>query len=480
MPTLQQQQRRAGSGSSEKRMKEQMTQTNLKQLAADAVDRAMRAGATDAEAVTYEGDEFAVKVRLGQVETLTESGSRALGLRVFHGQRTASTSTSDLSEEGIARLVKGAVELAKITNEDPFAGLPDANAFSQIRNSAGMGLYFEDVYSLPAEERIEMARRAEAAAMSADVRIQNSDGGTFDAATWVKVMANSRGFAGEYRKSSCSIAAMPIAQDARGMQRDYWYSGARSLSKLDSPENVGKEAARRAVLRLGARRVKTQQATIVFPPEIARSIMGNIFDAAHGEAIYRHATFFEGKLGERVAHESVTMIDDGTMMLEPGLAGFGTLPFDGDGLPTQRTVIVDKGILTNYVLNTYTARKLNMQSTGNASRGLAGAPGIGSGNFYLEPGTQTPQQILSEIKNGLYVIETLGNGVNLVTGDYSQGASGLWIENGEFTGAVEEITIAGNLREMYSNISAIGNDLIWRSSAASPTIRIEGMTIAGE
>lgn len=453
---------------------------NLHDLATEAVSRAIRLGATDAEAVAYEGDEFYVKVRLGEVETLTESGSRALGLRVFHGRRTASTSTSDLSADGIARLVQGAVDLAKITHEDPFAGLPDASEFSTVRTSEGMGMYFDDVYSLPAKDRIDLARRTEAAALEADSRITNSDGGTFDAATWHKVMVNSRGFAGEYRKSYVGIGASPIAQDDRGMQRDGWHSSARTLTRMETPEAVGKEAARRALRRLGARRVKTQHATMVFPPEIARGIIGNIFEAVNGDAIYRHATFLEGKLGQRIANENITVIDDGTLMLEPGLAGFGTLPFDGDGLPMQRTVLVDKGILNSYVLNTYTARKLGLKSTGNASRGLAGTPGIGSGNFYLAPGNTSHDEIVRNVQNGLYVLETLGSGVNLVTGDYSQGASGLWIENGEFTGAVEEITIAGNLKDMYQNIVAVGDDLIWRSSAASPTIRIEGMTIAGE
>ena len=449
-------------------------------LAAEVVDRALRAGATDAEAVIYEGDEFGVKVRLGQVETLTESTSRAIGLRVFHGRRSASTSTNDLSEDSLRRLVSGAVELARLTEEDPFAGLPEREEFSTLRTGDGLGMYFDDVYSLPAEERIAMARAVEAAAMAADTRIQNSDGGTFSASTSRKMMANSRGFAGEYRRSSCAVAAMPIAQDASGMQRDSWSSRARTLAKLETAESVGKEAARRAVLRLGARRVKTQRATMVFPPEIAVAIIGEIFDAANGEAIYRHATMFEDMLGKHVASEHVTVIDDGTMLIEPGLAGFGTLPFDGDGLPMQRKVLVDRGVLTTYVTNTYTARKLGMRSTGNASRGLAGAPGIGSGNFYLQPGTQSPEQIIGDVQSGLYVLETLGSGVNLVTGDYSQGASGLWIENGEFTGAVEEITIAGNLKEMYRNIVAVGDDLHFRSSAASPTIRIEGMTIAGE
>ena len=452
---------------------------DLLTLATDLLDRALRAGATGAEAVVVEGDEFYTKVRLGLVETLTESTSRAAGLRVFNGLRSASTTTNDLSDASLERLVRGAVELARITEEDPFAGLPDADAYSTVRNGDGLGIYFRDVYDLPAEKRIQMARATEAAAMAADVRIQNSDGGTFTAATSHKAIANSRGFSGEYRKSYCGIGCAPIAQDASGMQRDGWGSGARTLRKLDTPEEVGKEAAKRAVRRLGARRVPTQRATMVFSREIARGIIGDIFAAVNGDAIYRKASMFEGMLGEEVASPLVTVIDDGTMMLEPGLGGFGTLPFDGDGLPMQRKVIVDKGILQTYVTNTYTARKLGTKSTGNASRGLAGAPGIGSGNFYLQPGTQTPREIIAEVRNGLYVTEVLGSGVNLVTGDYSQGASGMWIEDGVFTGADEQITIAGNLKDMYKNIVAVGYDLIFRGSSASPCIRVEGMTIAG-
>ncbi len=471
--------------------------SDLKQLASDVVARARRAGASDAEAVVAEGDEFSVLVRLGQVETLKESGSRAMGLRVFFGQRTASTSTSDFSAEGIERLVAGAVSLAQITSEDPFAGLPDADQFGITRASAtdgnvghpdanlvhpdaNLGLYFDDVYSLPPDQRLDYARRAEAAAMAVDARIQNSDGGSFDAATGHKILANSRGFVGEKRSSYCSVSAMPIAQDATGgMQRDYWYSAARTLRKLESPEAIGKEAARRTLRRLNARRVPTQKAPIVFAAEIARSIMGNIFEAANGDAIYRSASFFAGKLGEQVAGENITVIDDGTMVFPDGVGGFGTTPFDGEGLPSRRTVVVERGVLKNYLLNTYTARKLNMKSTGNASRGLAGNPGIGAGNFYLEPGEVTPEKLIGDVKQGLYVTETMGFGVNLVTGDYSQGASGLWIENGELAYAVEEITIAGNLKDMYRNISAIGNDLVFRGSSASPTIRVEGMTIAG-
>jgi PmbA protein len=459
--------------------------SDLKQLASDVLAKALKAGATDAEAVVHEGDEFSALVRLGQVETLKESGSRAVGLRVFiasgNAQRTASSSSSDFSNESIARLVEGAVTLAKITSEDPFAGLPEAHEFGKLEGD--LHLYFDDVNEMPPAERIEIARRTEAAAMAYDTRIQNSGGGDFDTATSHKIMMNSRGFVGEYRRSYCGFSASPIAQDEKGMQRNYWFSNARTVTKLENPEEIGQEAARRTLKRLGARQVKTQKAPVIFSPEIARSIMGSIFEAANGDSIYRNASFFSGMLGEKVAGDNITIVDDGTLIFRDengdGIGGFGTRPFDGEGLPTRRTVLVENGILKNYVMNTYTARKLNMKSTGNASRGLAGNPGIGAGNFFLEAGTLTPEQIIGDVKNGLYVTETMGFGVNLVTGDYSQGASGMWIENGEIAYPVEEITIAGNLKDMYKNIVAIGNDLVFRGASAAPTIRVEGMMIAG-
>ena len=451
---------------------------DLEALANDVVAQAMKGGASDAEAVAREGDEFSVTVRMGEVETLKESGSRALGLRVFQGKRSASASTSDLTPDGIRQLVEGAMALVKITEEDPLNGLPEREEFGAIQQD--QHLYFDDVYSLPGPERIEWARRCEAAAMASDPRITNSDGGSFDAATGRKVLANSRGFMGSYRTSYAGVSAAPLAKDANGaMQRDGWWSSARSFALLESPESVGKEAGRRTVRRLGARRVPTQQAPIVFAPEVARTLIGSIFEAASGDAIWRHASFLAGKLGEAVAGSSLTIIDDNTMMLPSGVGGFGTSPFDGEGLPSRRTVIVENGVLRTYLLNTYAARKLGMKSTHNASRGLAGTPGIGCGNLYLEPGTRTPDEILGDVKAGLYVTSLMGFGTNIVTGDYSRGATGLWIENGELTHAVEEITIAGNLREMLRNVTAIGNDLVFRSAVASPTVRIDGMTIAG-
>ncbi|HVZ83902.1 MAG TPA: TldD/PmbA family protein [Terracidiphilus sp.] len=454
------------------------TALDLETLAADVVALAMKAGASDAEAVAREGDEFSVTVRMGEVETLKESGSRALGLRVFLGKRSASSSTSDLTPDGIRQLVEGALALARVTEEDSFAGLPETTEFGKI--DADQKLYFDDVYSLPAAERIEWARRAEAAALAADPRITNSDGGSFDAATGRKVLANSRGFAGGYRTSYAGVSAAPLAVDANGaMQRDGWWSGARCFAHLESPEDVGKEAARRTVRKLGARRVPTQQAPIVFAPEVARSLIGSIFEAASGDAIWRSASFLAGKLGETIAAANITIVDDNLMMLPAGVGGFGTSPFDGEGLPSRRTVVVREGVLETYLLNTYTARKLGMQSTHNASRGLAGTPGIGCGNLYLEPGTLTPEEIIGGMEKGLYVTSLMGFGTNLVTGDYSRGATGLWIENGALTHAVEEVTVAGNLAEMFRHVTAIGNDLVFRGSVACPTLRIDGMMIAG-
>jgi PmbA protein len=449
-------------------------QADLREIAVDVVDRAMKAGATLAEAVVRDGTEFSTLVRMGEVETLKESGSRALGLRVFLGQQAASTYSSDFTPDGLERLVSGAMELAKITSPDPTAGLPEKSELGSL--SGDLQLYFDDVYSLAPEERIEYARRAEKAALSADPRLKNSDGGSFDAGTGRKVLANSLGFVGEYQRSLCSVYAAPIAQsEDGGMQRDYWYSSARTLSKLDTPENVGREAARRTLRRIGARKIASTRVPVVLDPMVASSLLDNIFEAATGDAVYRQATFLADQLGEKIFGENITLIDDGTMV-----GGFGTTPFDGEGVPTRRTVVVEKGVLKSYLLNTYTARKLGLKTTGNASRGLAGTPGTGSGNFYLEPGTRTQQQIIAGIPRGLYVTEFLGFGVNLVTGDFSRGASGLWIENGELTYPVEEITIAGNLKDMLNNVAEIGNDLQFRSSLASPTVRIDGMTIAGE
>jgi len=443
------------------------------ELAAKTIQLALDSGATDAECTVSEGEEFSASVRMRSLETLKDAGSRAAGLRVLVGQRVGSSYTSDLSAEGIRKMVESALQVAAITSEDPYAGLPDASELGSL--DGDLRLYSDDIQGIRTPERIQQALQAEEAALTADPRITNSEGASFDAYSGQRVFANSRGFLGSYRTSSCSLSTTPVAKQGDSMERDYWYSAARSHSKLESPEAIGKKAAERTLRRLGARKVATQKVPVVFDPQMARTLIGDIFDAIEGDAIYRKASFLEGKLGERVASELVTIIDDGTI---PSL--FGTSPFDDEGVPSRRTVVIEKGILRSYLLNSYTARKLGLKTTGNAARGITGNASVGHGNLYLENGDKSPDEIIRSIRNGLYVTELIGSGVNTVTGDYSRGAAGLWIENGEFAYPVSEITIASNLTNMLLDIEAKGSDLEFRTSVASPTLVIREMTVSGQ
>ncbi len=431
----------------------------------------MRGGATAADAVVREADEFSTVVRLGEIESLKEAASKGLGLRVLAGTRSATSYSSDFSEDSIRRLVERTLEMARVTSEDPASGLPERERLG--RHAEDLGLYSEDVRELSTEQRIDFARRAERAALAADPRIKNSEGAWFEASWGTKAYANSLGFSGSYRSSYCGVSVAPIAQDG-GMQRDYWYSVARGAKALEDPESVGKKAAARALRKLGARKVSTCRVPIVFDPETARSLLGHLFEAVRGDAIYRSASFLTGKLGEKVAGENITVLDDGLRV-----GGFGSRPFDDEGIPASVTPVIEQGVLRNYLLNCYTARKLGLQTTGNASRGLAGPPAVGPKNFYLRPGTRSADEIIRSVPNGFYVTELIGFGVNIVTGDYSRGAAGLWIDNGELTYPVEEVTIAGSLPEMLRHIAAIGSDLEFRSALASPTLLVEGMTVAG-
>jgi PmbA protein len=450
-----------------------LSANHLGELAQDIVKRALAGGVTDAECTISEGEEFGANVRMRELETLTEAGSRGAGLRILIGKKTGASYTSDLSREGIELLVKSAIELADITTEDPHAGLPEADELGSLEGD--LGLFSSDVAGLETGIKIDAAKRAEEASLAADPRIFNSNGGSFDTYAGRQVFANSRGFAGEYRSSYCSISASPVAREGESMERDSWSHAARRFVDLESPEYIGRKAAERAVRRLNPVKVETQKVPVVFEPRIARSLLESVFEGVHGMSIYRHESFFAGKLGQKVAGENVTIVDDGTI---PGL--FGTSPFDDEGVCSRRTSIIERGVLKNYLLNTYAARKLGMKTTGNASRGLTGNAGIGHGNFYLEKGGQTPEQIIAGVASGFYVTQLMGFGVNIVTGDYSQGASGLWIRNGELAFAVSEVTIAGNLKDMLMGIEAVGSDLEFRGSLAAPTIKIGEMTVAGK
>jgi PmbA protein len=444
----------------------------MEQLAADVVKHARELGATDAECTISEGDEFSASVRMRQVESLKEAGSRGAGVRILAGQRAGSSYTSDLSREGIETMVRAAIELAKITSEDPNAGLPEPGELGSIHDD--LGLYDDAIAGMETERKIAQARQAEEVALAFDPRIQNSEGATFDSYLGRRVFANSRGFVGSYRTSSCGLSVVPVAKQNGSMERDYWHSAARAAARLESPEEVGRRAAERALRRLNPRKAATQKAPVIFEPRTARSLLGDLFDAVNGSAIYRHASFLAGKLGEKIASENLTVIDDATL---PGL--FGTSPFDDEGVTARRTMVVERGVLKSYLLNTYSARKLGMKTTGNASRGITGNAGVGPGNFFVEAGDCTPEQIIAGIRNGLYVTELIGQTANTVNGDYSCGAAGLWIENGELAYAVSEITIAGNLKHMLMNVEQIGSDLDFRGSIAAPTILIGEMTISG-
>ncbi len=450
-----------------------MSENHLSGLAHDLVERALRAGASDAECTIAEGEEFSVNVRMREVESLKEAGSRGAGLRIMKGKTTGASYTSDLSREGLDRLVAAAIELAEITTGDPHAGLPGPEELGSI--DGDLGLYSADVEGLETERKIAAARSAEEAALTADPRIFNSEGASFETHVGRHIFANSRGFAGEYRSSYCSLSTAPVARDGESMERDYWYTLARGFAGLEPPEEVGRTAARRALRRLNPVKMPTQKVPVVFEPRTARTLLDNLFDAVHGMAIYRHESFLTGKLGEKVAGENVTVIDDATL---PGL--FGSSPFDDEGVPSRRTAVIERGVLKSYLMNTYAARKLGLKTTGNASRGLTGNAGIGHGNLYLEKGVQSPEEIIAGVSEGFYVTELMGFGVNIVTGDYSRGAAGLWIRNGELAFAVSEVTIAGNLRDMLRNVEIVGADLEFRGSVAAPTLKIGEMTVGGK
>ena len=445
---------------------------SLSDLASDALAMAKKSGATEADVVVADGENLSVQIRLGAVDRLTKAREKRLGLRVFVGKRSATSSTSDFSPESLRHLVSETCTLAKAVVEDPVSGLPGADQMAT--EQPDLDLY--DDTRLDTDRQIELAKRAEAAALASDERITNSEGADFDSSWGRVVLANSHGFIGDYRSSSYSLAVSPVAVDpvSGGMQRDAWYDVRRKFHKLDAPEAIGIEAARRTVRRLGARKVVTKRVPVVFDQETAGSLLGNLCSAASGYALYKGASFLGGQLGKHLAPEWFTVYDDGRMA-----GGLGSRPFDGEGLPTRKNTIVDKGVLTSYLLDSYSGRKLGLASTGNASRSVGESPSVGPTNFYLAPGTCAAEDIIRSVKEGLYVTELIGFGINMVTGDYSRGAGGFWIENGELAYPVEEITIAGNLKQMFRDIELVGGDLAFRGRIASPTVKIAQMTVAG-
>jgi PmbA protein len=442
------------------------------QLASDVLARAKDCGATEADVVVADGETFSVQVRVGAVDRLTKAREKRLGLRVFVGKRSATTSTSDFSKESLERLVSETCTLAKAVVEDQVSGLPDAAQMA--RDWPDLDLY--DDTTLGTETQIEWAKRGEAAAFAADPRVTNSEGAEFDSSSGRVVLANSHGFVGSYKSSSYSLSVSPIATEpgTGAMQRDAWYEVQRKFSRLASAESIGQEATKRAVRRLGARKVATKRVPVVFDQETAGSLLANLCSAISGYGLYKRASFLLDQLGQTIASDLITVYDDGRMA-----GGLGSRPFDGEGLATRKNTIVERGVLKSYLLDTYSGKKLGLSSTGNAARSVGESPSVGPTNFYLVPGVKSPQDIIGSVKEGLYVTDLIGFGINMVTGDYSRGACGFWIENGELTYPVEEITIAGNLKEMFKHIEMVGSDLVFRGRIASPTVKITEMMVAG-
>jgi len=441
-----------------------------------ALQRARQAGADEVDAVLVEGDEIEARVRNTEIDFVSQARGRTLGIRALirgsGGARSATTSTSDVSADAIDAMADQTVALARATAEDRTAGLPDGG-FAQ--DDPDLELFDPQDRAVDVEARIQSAVVAEAAARAADDRIDNSEGSQVSSGFNHVAYGNSRGFFGEYDSASHSLFSEPVARQNGSLQRDYWMTIARRLGDLEDAADVGRKAAQRAVRRLGSRPVKTCEVPVIFDPMTAASLIRQLVGCISGYTVYRETSFLAGRLGENIAASSITVVDDGRR-----IGGLGSKPFDGEGLPTRRTVLVDAGRLSSYLLDSYSARKLGLNSTGNASRGAGSAPTAAPTNVWLEPGDRSLEQIIESTDRGFIATELIGMGFNPITGDYSRGAAGLWVEHGEIVRPVEEVTIAGNFGDMLNDIDAIGSDLLWMGRVASPSLRIANMTLAGE
>jgi len=445
----------------------------LRDLAQQVVQLARKAGADDAEVQVSDGSELTAKVRLGEPELVQEAGSRGLGLRVFRDLRQAITFTSDLRPHALERFATDAVALARLSEPDELHRLPDPEHLA--REIPDLDLYDESSEGLDAAEALSRALRGEKAALAHDSRVTNSEGATYSRVLGAMAFATSGGFAGGYLGSYSSLTVEPVCDDEGGKKRNgYWWTAARFASALEEPEEVGREATRRTVAQLGSRKVDTSEVPVVFDPEAGRAIVGMVFSVANGSAFYRKSSYLIGREGQPAASELVTIHDSPHIPRAPG-----SRPFDGDGLPTRVNVVLDRGVLRTVLCDVYSARKLGRESTGSAGRGTGSSPGPTTSNLIMQPGVTTREQLLASTERGLYVTSMMGFGFNPVTGDFSRGASGFWIENGELTFPVSEVTISANFDDLLKRIDLVADDLVLRSSTACPTFRVSHMTLAG-
>ncbi|MFA5662935.1 metalloprotease PmbA [Castellaniella sp.] len=440
-------------------------QARFRELVSDTLQRARRAGASDAAAEVSESRGLSVGVRQGALETIEQSRDRSLSLTVFHGQRRGSASTSDFSPEALQRTVEAALHIARHTAEDTAAGLPDADTLA--RHYPELELHHPWLIDPRAAARLAMRTERAALAVSADIR--NTEGAAVDTQEGHFVLGNTRGFLGGYPYSRHSISVSPIAGEGDGMQRDYWYSAARDPAELAAPAQIGRYAAERTLARLGAAPIKTGQYPVLFEAPLAVGLLGSLVQAASGGALYRKASFLLDALGTAVLAGHLDVVEN------PYIPGaMGSSPFDAEGVRTQARQVVEAGVLNGYFLSTYTARKLGLPGTGNAG---------GSHNLLLRSRLTRAgddfQAMLRKLDTGLLVTELIGQGVNYVTGDYSRGAFGYWVQGGVIRHPVQEITIAGNLADMLRGIVAVGADVYRRGAKATGSVLIERMAVAG-
>jgi len=446
---------------------------SLLDLAVDLMERARRRGVDVSEAQARTGWELTTKVRLGETELVQEAGQRSVYLRVFRNQRVALTSSSDISNDGLDRCVSDAIELLELSEADPFAGPIDA---AQLGTPpfAELDLYDASVEALDAAEAIARARRGEQAALAADPRISLSEGATFSRVTGATAMALSSGFTGQQRGSYVSLSVVPVAVDTDGKRRrGHHWAARRHLAELENEEAVGREAARRTLRQLGPRKVATCEAPVIFDRDAARSIVGTFAGCILGGSLWRKSSYLLDRLGTPVASNLVTLTDDPLIPRAPG-----SRAFDGEGMKSRRNVVVKNGQLESYLLDGYSARKLGSTSTASASRGGASVSASTS-NFVMQAGDVTAEALIASTPRGLLVTEMMGFGFNAVTGDFSRGAAGFWIENGEIAFPVSELTISGNLDQMLLAIDGVANDLDFQTSTVAPSFRIAKMTIGG-
>ncbi|WP_437328762.1 TldD/PmbA family protein [Sorangium sp. So ce381] len=446
----------------------------LMELAEQVVTRARKGGADVAEAIARSGSELTTKVRLGEPELVEEAVHKGLGMRIIKKQRVALTSTSDLTPRGIDRFVADALELADISQEDAFAGPADPELIAKGPFPA-LDLYDPSGGEVTAAQAIDIARRGEQAARDADPRITNSEGATFSRSAGAFALVLSGGFRGGFAGSYAQLVVSPVADDSGDKKRrGFYFTGRRHLADLDAPDAVGREAARRTLRKLGARKVPTCEAPVVFDPDVARSMLGLLGSCIMGSSIWRKSSYLVGREETRIASDLITIVDDPLIPRAPG-----SRPFDGEGLLARRNVVVEQGVLKTYLCDSYSGRKLKRPPTASASRGAGGGVGPSTSNFLLQPTSTPAAEIVRSTPRGLYVTEMMGFGFNAVTGDFSRGASGFWIENGELAYPVSEVTISLNLDELLQRIDAVGDDLDLRTSTCSPTFRVSSMTIAG-